>query len=502
MIRRAFPAIVATLVLAAPAAATPVIWGGLTPGPHAAGFRVLFETDPGRAYFPLTGARDRSLARPIQITIWYPARAATGTAMRFGDYLDVASRELGPGRENREEVAREFREGPMRPFFDAPPPDDAWERILSVEVAARDGAQPAAGRFPLVLIAGGGGALSQGVLFEYLATHGWVVASVPLLGHGAAWHNRGEWSVRSIEEMAGDLRHAARTAAELPFVDANRIAVAGMAAGAQGVLYAMRSRAVGAIAALDSPWPEQIADSPHFDAAALRTPILDLPSAGSRRSDAGRDRLRYTDRTVVLIPESTHLDTYQFRRVALAGRATDAAEARRTIAAAHAQYEMAAELMHAFLDRHVRGDGRRWEELMRREVAAGLSIARDAALPPIPTEEDLLALVRGGDVATAARMVAEVREREPEIVLFDEEAMTTTARFLARDRGVGEAVEAFRLVAASYPNSPSAHETLGDVLARAGRHDDAAAAWRRALEVTAPDDAKRRARLEEKLDAP
>lgn len=155
-------AMLAILVLAAaPAVAAPPVWGGLAPGPHGTGFRVLFESDPARAYFPATDSPEGSLVRPIQITLWYPARPGTGSAMRFGDYVEVAAGELGPDRDIVPGVSDGFRRGPMQPFFDGPPSDEAWARVLGIAVAAGREAVPAPGRFPLVLHAGGGGALTQ-----------------------------------------------------------------------------------------------------------------------------------------------------------------------------------------------------------------------------------------------------------------------------------------------------------------------------------------------------
>ncbi len=502
-IAEAASAMAASVALASTAttASPPVVWGGLLPGPHAVGFRVLFETDPARAYFPDLGVPKRSLGRPLQLTIWYPARPESGLPTRSGDFVDLAAAELGEGRSDEaDSVAAEFRNGPMRPFFDGPPSDEAWKRVLRIPFASRRGAEASEGRFPLVLHTGGG-ALTQGVLFEYLASHGYVVVSVPLLGPSAAWHGRGEWSVRSIEDMAADLGHAARVAIELPFVDPERIAIIGAFAGAQGVLFAMRSRAISALAALESTWMTQVEQSPHFDLAALHAPILDVPSAELRGTSEARDRLRYAERTVVRVRDSTHLDSYQFHRLALAARDADRPdEARREISVAHRQYEVTAELTRTFLERHLAGDARAWEALVAKiESDKTIAIEHDSALPPVPTEADLLALVRRGEINTAAKLVAEAGEREPGIVLFGEDAMSTTARFLLRDRGPVRAVEAFRLIAQVHPSSPRAHETFGDALARIDHYHEAREAWTRALERTPADDVERRARLEAKL---
>lgn len=66
------------------------LWGDLQPGPHAVGVRQTDHYDYSRTFRtartldgkPRTGER----ARPIRVTIWYPAQAANATPMTFADY--------------------------------------------------------------------------------------------------------------------------------------------------------------------------------------------------------------------------------------------------------------------------------------------------------------------------------------------------------------------------------------------------------------------------------
>ncbi|HVS31717.1 MAG TPA: hypothetical protein VMS98_09700 [Thermoanaerobaculia bacterium] len=226
--------IVILIMLTPPAAAAPpVVWGELEPGTHSVGFISVLERDRARGYFSDFSDRSREIGRPIQFAVWYPAEAGTGTAMDLGDFIEIRKSELGSATAREaEEIAAEYRRGPMRPYFDGEPSQAEWESILAVSMASRRDAAPEEGPFPLVLHAGGG-ATAQGVLFELLASHGYVVVSLPLLGTGPAWHGRGEWTVRAIEEMESDLGHAARWASRLPYVDPRRIAVIGMSAGAR-----------------------------------------------------------------------------------------------------------------------------------------------------------------------------------------------------------------------------------------------------------------------------
>src|SRR5687768_13976352 len=81
----------ASMLTAAPALAQPTPLGGVQPGPHAVGFRVMQIEDATR----LTGgrapaaARTPNRARQLRVHVWYPASAA-GTRLTIADYLQAA----------------------------------------------------------------------------------------------------------------------------------------------------------------------------------------------------------------------------------------------------------------------------------------------------------------------------------------------------------------------------------------------------------------------------
>jgi hypothetical protein len=178
-------------VLASPSAASRAaspspLWGRLEPGPHAVGFRQLARYDYSRQYRPERGLDGKpqsgERARPMRISIWYPARAVSRGArpLTFGEYVAM--------------VAGERRFGPLTPaqiaegertFFQLPilreMTSDQRERLKRMPGRAYRDAIPAEGRFPLILYSLGSAALAH-VTPEYLASHGYVVAQMPRVG--------------------------------------------------------------------------------------------------------------------------------------------------------------------------------------------------------------------------------------------------------------------------------------------------------------------------------
>jgi dienelactone hydrolase len=157
------------------AAAPPIrLWGPLDPGPHPVGFRVVTARDSSRR---LAGT---GRARPIQISLWYPAAVAGPDTLAYGDYVRLAASErtLEPASPAQEDEAvsayRHFLAGTGAP-------EGAIDLWLGAAMTASRNAPPAAGAFPLVVIAAGNGgaAPDQALLAEYLASHGYVVATSP-----------------------------------------------------------------------------------------------------------------------------------------------------------------------------------------------------------------------------------------------------------------------------------------------------------------------------------
>jgi dienelactone hydrolase len=122
---------------------------------------------------------------------------------------------------------------------------------MDAPVRASLGAKPASGRFPIVVYAPGvGGPADENAdLFEYLASHGYVVlASV---GAGADGREVEE-SLAGVEPQVADINFLIRYAQSLSNADAGRLAVMGWSWGGMSILFAAEQDArIGAVISLD-----------------------------------------------------------------------------------------------------------------------------------------------------------------------------------------------------------------------------------------------------------
>ncbi|HEV8118040.1 MAG TPA: alpha/beta fold hydrolase [Thermoanaerobaculia bacterium] len=239
------------------------------------GFRVM-----AGSYVPASAAN--SEARPLQISVWYPASSARGKGMTYRDYVALNASELDPekpaGKSGAEEAVEEFRSF----LVSAKIVRSDVTRMLSTPMKAIANAPAAKGRFPLVLISQGNGqsAHDQAFLAEALAARGYIAATVPSATRISGPMKGEEEIAAKATEQAEDLSHAAervKTQAELSEVG---LAVVGHSFGARAaLLFAMSNPAVRALVSLDGgigvkTGRGMLERSRLFDARAMTAPIL------------------------------------------------------------------------------------------------------------------------------------------------------------------------------------------------------------------------------------
>lgn len=155
-------------------AQTSILWGNLKPGSYQVGFSVLNELDTSRQIAP------HRKSRPIQISLWYPANHSAQAPLIYRDYLLLSAHEL-----DFENVSSEDEDAMLEQYTELllskDIPVSAIEAWFHVRMMARPEIEPAKGLFPLIILAQGNmqSAHHQAILSEYIASHGYVVATSP-----------------------------------------------------------------------------------------------------------------------------------------------------------------------------------------------------------------------------------------------------------------------------------------------------------------------------------
>lgn len=148
---------------AATSSPVPPLWAGLTPGQYSVGLvSSTLPTDP----------------HPLQVTVWYPAQNG-GKQLHYRDYLLLNLTE-GATKPSAEERAKALSEARSFLTTNGVSPASA-DSLIDAPMYAHASAPIAPGHFPLVLVLQGNAqsASAQAVLAEFLASHGYVVATIP-----------------------------------------------------------------------------------------------------------------------------------------------------------------------------------------------------------------------------------------------------------------------------------------------------------------------------------
>ena len=250
----------------------PRIWPDAEPGPYEVGYQVLHEYDPTRTFKPKFDYFGRPaegpIARPIQISVWYPAAPAPGLRrMKLEDYYFTTATEtdFAPPSPERLTILKNRLKNIWPIEFRIPPEGRAAirERIEAAfreEVFAVRDASPEKGPFPLIVHMPGynGSPADHAYLFEYLASHGYVVAAVPNMGR---YRREIDDEAASLDVQARDLEFATARMAEFPNADPSRVGTTGMSwGGFSNVLFGERDSRVDAVLTLDGAitMPEEL----------------------------------------------------------------------------------------------------------------------------------------------------------------------------------------------------------------------------------------------------
>src|ERR1017187_1673234 len=235
-------------------------WGELKAGKYAVGFRALYQLDVARSYdadYPATGSPPVKKPRPIFLAIWYPAAAPHNTSMLYRDYFRAVSAD-SPVPEFAQRLRKFTRDMACQYMlgkeFEKLTDHEraAWDGVLATPVFATLNVTAASGRFPVVIHHPGlGGTFDDNaVVYEYLASHGYVVLSSAYQAADSSTLNI-DGDLATSQE---DLNFLLRYAATLPFADLSKVAAMGHSYGAQAVLSwrARPNSALDAVVFLDS----------------------------------------------------------------------------------------------------------------------------------------------------------------------------------------------------------------------------------------------------------
>jgi hypothetical protein len=208
-------------------------WGNLEPGSYPVSFKVIYKYDYSRSWKPKRGVEGQltlgERARPVRISVWYPAQKQTAALKAlYRDYVYFKTSNKDFTQTNK--MLEERDAANLRHIFKNS--EQVFQKLLSTQMAASLNALPSRGSFPLVVYSSGLNDISSSnvVLWEYLASHGYVVITVPQLGTTSDSVNLGINPI-DLETQIRDLEFALAAMHDFPNVDRNKLAAMGHSMG-------------------------------------------------------------------------------------------------------------------------------------------------------------------------------------------------------------------------------------------------------------------------------
>lgn len=424
-------------------------------GPHDVGFTVIEALDSTRAFRPLRDFAGRVAAepaRPMQVSIWYPADApADARRMPAGEFRLLRETELdfdaAPGPEDAARLRSELIEAAVGLGQDRAAVERTWDDLTP---AVRD-IPPLPGPHPTVLYVGAVG-VNDPLLPAYLASHGVVVAAFPSNGRMTAAGTEFTPNALTLDTRIDDAGFVYGLLRRLPYVDSRRLAVMSFSgASLAALLWTMRDMQPAAVATIEG-WERNrrgadlVVESVHYDPHRLRVPFLMV----ERGADEASPRyakvpdvvgtLPYADITRVAFRDASHGD---FLSHVVFGHTPHHAEI----------YEASARMIRRFLQENIADspDRGRWASLMPPEEAF-FTMRGYPAVGPVPTEEELFRLAET-DPAAAARAYRDATRVVPGHALFREHVLTRAASFAA---SAADSTIIMGIVRDAYPDTASA----------------------------------------------
>lgn len=477
------------------------IWGDLHPGIYVAGFKTVFRYDDSRTWKSTrsyTGVFSPDLeGRPVQISIWYPAKAGpSDKRMTFADYVNQSA----PARFAQINSIMKQR---SRDDAASAVPRNELSGLQSLPMNAYENAQPAAGRFPVVLYFAGLSAPinSNAIMAEYLASHGYIVASISLIGPSdeEAFQSR---TSKDFEATVRDMEFAWSVLQDEPSVDRTHLAVMGHSVGAiEAVLLGMRNGNVSAVIGLDGTYgfeglSSALTSSYGYDPGKMRADFLDLRRAQGAQGNEPLDlsaveSFRHSDRTLITIDKMHHSDFTSFAMIGAYFHSplpTGYPLNRWNRETGRAGYQTVCRIVLSTLNAHLKSDSTPMTEMEREiEKEAGMTIRQESPVPPPPSplEAAALASSKGLDAAKAAFTLSCGQDTLASCMNVDR-FNTWGYNLLGKQRSK-DALTIFQLNAWAHPQSANSQDSLSDAFGAVGDKESAKRAIEQAIALAPAD---------------
>ncbi len=350
---------------------------GLEYGSYAVGFRSYHFVDDSRDVCPDEVEACEVSGRPLRVFLWYPAVEDTGAPMKLGDLAEIGGSPTEYVEFNDFQNNRIIRAFSGQFFFEQVEEEKTKkaEALRATKMKSSKAGEDAEGKFPLLIHAVGSGShqMEFTFLWEYLASHGYIVAVPGQFGEditstGVRFDNG------SVQGVAEDLLFVESQLLEKGIaIDKNKIGYMGHSWGSvPAVSASLQHKQHPPVVMLDGSVNNQrgaafIKESPIFDGDGRDLNMLNLMT--TRRDDLDSSGLERFDQASIRswrVHDGSHFDFQNWGILMnIFGDTGSPALGKRSVERGAAIGLSAIRLTKDFFDLTLRGDEKALENIER-----------------------------------------------------------------------------------------------------------------------------------------
>ncbi len=475
-------------------------WKNIEKGDHKVGYQVFFEYDQSRTIRSKYDYQKTLLTtnnfRPVQISVWYPAGpGGDSVTMPYSGYIITRGSRFDYSLLNEagsKEIVDRYRRSTN--FYNQTENKNQTliDYVLNRQTHAYKNARPSEGKFPLILFCSGGGDSpdSFDVLFEFLASHGYVVAAVPSNG---MFDRVPSYNLMDEEAQTRDMEFAMNFMRDFPGADLDNICSMGYSYGGLiNVLFALRNFDIQSVLSIDGSIcllnrDRAVKSLPYFDSGRLKIPFMNMARQAHDEQDFGfYHRLMYSDAYLLHFKQLNHQD---FKSLPHIGDFANIGS-EENINITHIDSDNALVYLYAlnFLDAYMKEDSAALSFLQAEPWQNGtadslLAIEFKESLWIPPRGEDFIKYIETEGIEKGMEVYWRARSNDTAIVMFDKNEINNLGYRFLNNGLYQDAIKVFKLFVLEYPDISNSYDSLGEAYAKNNDVEEALINYRIALKI-------------------
>lgn len=469
------------------------IFNYLTPGKYEVGLKVIQTYDYSRTFGPkiIDKGVMKNNARPIQILVWYPS-IEKGEKLAFKDYLM-----LGVSEVNFSEISESQKDRLLeihKQNFQRHGADlEKMNSILDRKCFSTLNSKAKEGKFPLIIYAPGGNerCYENFMLAEYLASNGYIVASIALTG---AETQLMAFDKSDYERAVDDISFVISQMHSFPNVDNSKLGLIGFCYGSMvNFTVANQNSNVDVIVDLFGAnniqnMRDEVETYRYLNLKNPKMAYLQLAGSPEERDSYMFNHYLYGDAYQYRFKNVSH-NAFTAKYVAQYHYFKDklpdgqSAEYKDTTDAC---YKNLCQLTLHMLNAYTKNDHLALNYLNDNPQNIGINNVSHhihKALEVPPHQDEFIKIIKTEGVSKAQKIYNEVRSIDSNWKLFAENQMNFLGYQLMRNDQIEDAIVVFSMILSDHPDSWNGYDSIGEAYYMLGDKEKAITNYKKSLEL-------------------